>query len=170
MITLTRRAIAVSAVHHHSHHHGPTEAPPVPGDCHVGINFTPASILTATSRRCKLLGQGGCGRVIAADMPAVVQNTPPAVPADIQAATANRKAATTAVDGAATVSATASAQQTQQQQEGEVVGPRNGSSNSSSSAGAWAKRVAIKTALPSHSRRWVSYGLILSLLYVFVVR
>lgn len=43
--------------HHHAHHALPIDLPPVPEDVHVGIRFPPESIVAATSKRCRLLGQ-----------------------------------------------------------------------------------------------------------------
>jgi serine/threonine protein kinase len=59
--------------------HGSSAAgtqPPVPLECHVGVQFSPAAIVAATNATCqraKLLGQGGCGRVHAANMPRAAQ-------------------------------------------------------------------------------------------------
>jgi serine/threonine protein kinase len=45
----------------------------------VGLQFSPQAISDATSHRCRLLGQGSCGRVHAADLPAAEAATAAAV-------------------------------------------------------------------------------------------
>eukprot|EP00775_Hariotina_reticulata_P009653 gene9653-9813_t len=125
--------------HHHAHHALPMDLPPVPEDVHVGIRFPPESIVAATSKRCQLLGQGGCGRVIAADMPSTSSALPTPASAPKPASTAEgQQPGTLSNPENAGISCSGTLKQPPQQ-----PAPLAG----------LPKRVAIKTALPSNSNR-----------------
>ncbi|WIA33817.1 hypothetical protein OEZ86_006927 [Tetradesmus obliquus] len=127
--------------HHAPHHALPSEAPPVPPDVYIGISFSPAAIIAATSRRCKLLGQGGCGRVFAADLPSTAAaDTVPASngsPAQGPPSTNSAQAASSATSNAANPT------------------PKPSTSTSNVKTALLPKRVAVKTALPpAHGASW----------------
>lgn len=123
----------------------PADTPPVPADCHVGVQFSASAITAATSKRCKLLGQGACGRVTAAEYPAA---TPAPAPAGAGPSTTAGGVASTTTSGGNNDNSTTSTSTSTTNYSSSV--PTNGSSSSSVLR---PRRVAIKTALPSPGNR-----------------
>lgn len=130
----------------------PADTPPVPADCHVGVQFSASAITAATSKRCKLLGQGACGRVTAAEYPAATP-APAPVPAGAGPSTAAGVASgvvstSTTTGGGNNDTSTICTSNTTTNSSSFTT---NGSSSSSSVLRP--RRVAIKTALPSPGNR-----------------
>lgn len=129
----------------------PADTPPVPADCHVGVQFSASAITAATSKRCKLLGQGACGRVTAAEYPAATPAPAPAGASPSTAAGAAGVASTTTGGGSNDTSTTSTSKTTTNSSK--ITTNCSSNRNNSSSSVLRPRRVAIKTALPSPGNR-----------------